>query len=103
MNALNKHRIDEKNAAFIQRRRLFEGGVYSSNCVFKLLIYMKKFLHFDWLRAVQFLQNTIPKERHSVQISFDVINSYDTCIFIACLCFSDFSLCYNYIVNSLCN
>ena len=23
-----------------------------------LIIYMKKFLHFDWLRAVQFLGNT---------------------------------------------
>ena len=26
------------------------------------IIYMKKFLHFDWLRAVQFLGNTVPKE-----------------------------------------
>ena len=51
-----------KSAAFIQGRHLLEGGVYSSNCVFNLLIYMKKILHFDWLRAVQFLQNTIPKK-----------------------------------------
>ena len=27
-----------------------------------LIIYMKKFLHFDWLRAVQFLGNTMPKK-----------------------------------------
>ena len=27
-----------------------------------LIIYMKKFLHFDWLRAVQFLGNTVPKK-----------------------------------------
>ncbi len=45
---------------------------------------MKKFLHFDWLRAVQFLGNTVPKnesqcqkmkfsakKRNSVQISLD--------------------------------
>ncbi len=27
-----------------------------------LIIYMKKFLHSDWLRAVQFLGNTMPKK-----------------------------------------
>ncbi len=32
---------------------------------------MKKFLHFDWLRTVQFLGNTVPKKRISVQISLD--------------------------------
>ena len=45
---------------------------------------MKKFLHFDWLRAVQFLGNTVPKKEiqcqkkkfsakkgNSVQISLD--------------------------------
>ena len=38
---------------------------------------MKKFLHFDWLRAVQFLENTVPKKEiqckkgNSVQISLD--------------------------------
>ena len=38
---------------------------------------MKKFLHFDWLRAVRFLGNTVPKKKfsakkgNSVQISFD--------------------------------
>ena len=39
---------------------------------------MKKFLHFDWLRAVQFLGNTVPKKeiqwqnkKNSVQISLD--------------------------------
>ena len=38
---------------------------------------MEKFLHFDWLRAVQFLGNTVQKKkfmkkRNSVQISLDV-------------------------------
>ncbi len=38
---------------------------------------MKKFLHSDWLRAVQFLVNTVPKKEiqcqrgNSVQISLD--------------------------------
>ncbi len=37
---------------------------------------MKKLLHSDWLRAVQFLGNTVPKKRNSapkkeVQISLD--------------------------------
>ncbi len=38
---------------------------------------MKKFFHSDWLRAVQFLVNTVPKKeiecqkRNSVQISLD--------------------------------
>ncbi len=38
---------------------------------------MKKFLHSDWLRAVQFLGNTVPKKKfsakkgNSVQISLD--------------------------------
>ncbi len=38
---------------------------------------MKKFLHSDWLRAVQFLGNTVPKKQiqcqkgNSVQISLD--------------------------------
>ena len=38
---------------------------------------MKKFLHFNWLRAVQFLGNTVPKKKfsakkgNSVQISLD--------------------------------
>ncbi len=42
-----------------------------------LIIYMKKFLHSDWLRAVQFLGNTVPKKKfsakkgNSVQISLD--------------------------------
>ncbi len=34
MNALNKRRIDEKNAAFSRMRRLFECDVYS-NAAFK--------------------------------------------------------------------
>ncbi len=47
---------------------------------------MNKFVHFDWLKAVQFLGNTVPKKeiqfkkkeiqckkkRNSVQISLDV-------------------------------
>ncbi len=28
---------------------------------------MKKFLHFDWLRAVQFLGNTVPKKEIQCQ------------------------------------
>ncbi len=32
-----------------------------------ILIYMKKFLHFDWLRAVQFLGNTVPKKEIQCQ------------------------------------
>ena len=28
---------------------------------------MKKFLHFDWLRAVQFFSKTVQKRVHSVQ------------------------------------
>ena len=28
---------------------------------------MKKFLHFDWLRAVQFLENTVPKKEIQCQ------------------------------------
>ncbi len=38
---------------------------------------MKKFLYFNWLRAVQFLRNavpkknSVPKKRNSVQISLD--------------------------------
>ncbi len=46
-------------------------------CICSLIIYIKKFLHFDWLRAVQFLGNTVPKKEiqcqkgNSVQISLD--------------------------------
>ena len=32
-----------------------------------LIIYMKKFLHFDWLRAVQFFSKTVQKRVNSVQ------------------------------------
>ena len=32
-----------------------------------LIIYIKKFLHFDWLRAVQFFSKTVQKRVHSVQ------------------------------------
>ena len=28
-----------------------------------LIIYMKKFLNSDWLRAVQFFRNTVPKSK----------------------------------------
>ena len=50
-----------------------------------VIIYMKKFLHSDWLRAVQFLGNSVPKrELNSVQISnhirFLILKfSYDSC------------------------
>ncbi len=38
---------------------------------------MKEFLHFHWLRAVQFLGNTVTcKKRNSVQISLDVYGIY---------------------------
>ncbi len=46
-------------------------------CIIRLIIYMKKILHSDWLRAVQFLVNTVPKKEfsakkgNSVQISLD--------------------------------
>ena len=33
----------------------------------ELIIYMKKFLHFDWLRAVQFFSKTVQKRVNSVQ------------------------------------
>ena len=33
---------------------------------------MKKFLHFDWLRAVQFLGKYSAKKRNSVQISLEI-------------------------------
>ena len=32
-----------------------------------VIIYMKKFLHFDWLRAVQFFSKTVQKRVNSVQ------------------------------------
>ena len=32
-----------------------------------LIIYMKKFLHFDWLRAVQFFSKTVQKRVNTVQ------------------------------------
>ena len=32
-----------------------------------LIIYMKKFLHSDWLRAVQFFSKTVQKRGNSVQ------------------------------------
>ena len=32
-----------------------------------LIIYMKKFLHFDWLRAVQFFSKTVQKRGNSVE------------------------------------
>ena len=32
-----------------------------------LIIYMKKFLHSDWLRAVQFFSKTVQKRVNSVQ------------------------------------
>ncbi len=35
--------------------------------VLYLIIYMKKFIHFDWLRAVQFLGNTVPKKEIQCQ------------------------------------
>ena len=46
--------------------------------IFFIIIH-EKILHFDWLRAVQFLRNTVPKKkrnsvpkkRNSVQISLD--------------------------------
>ena len=74
---------------------------------------MKKFLRFDWLRAVQFLGNTVPKRKlsgkkgNSAQISLEskFLNylTIDVIIFIASVCFSDFSVCYNYVyaVNTL--
>ncbi len=55
---------------------------------------MKKFLHFDWLRAVQFLENTVPKKEIQCEkrkfsanfFRFYIPNfSYDSCIFIACV------------------
>ncbi len=53
---------------------------------------MKKFLHFDWLRAVQFLANAAPKKEIQCQkrkfsanfFRFKILKfSYDSCIFIA--------------------
>ena len=35
--------------------------------VYPLIIYRKKFLHFDWLRAVQFFSKTVQKRVNSVQ------------------------------------
>ena len=32
-----------------------------------LILYMKKFLHFDWLRAVQFFSKKVQKRVNSVQ------------------------------------
>ncbi len=58
---------------------------------------MKKFLDFDWLRAVQFLRNTVPKKE--IQSAKKEIQCNDSCIFIACVCFSDFSVCFNYVVE----
>ena len=38
------------------------------NTVFiNLIIYMKKFLHYDWLREMQFLGNTVQKKVNLVQ------------------------------------
>ncbi len=31
---------------------------------------MKKFLHFDWLRAVQFLGNTVQKKKFNAKKKF---------------------------------
>ena len=51
--------------------------ISENTIIYLLIIYMKKFLHFDWLRAVQFLGNTVPKKKfsakkgNSVQISLD--------------------------------
>ncbi len=56
---------------------------------------MTKFLHSDWLRAVQFLVNTVPKKESQCQkrkfsanvLKFKILKfSYDSCIFIACVC-----------------
>ncbi len=60
------------------------------------IIYMKKFLHSNWLRAVQFLGNTVPKKEiqcqkgNSVQISLDFkflnfLTTHD--IYTASVCF----------------
>ena len=82
------------------------------NVINVIIIYMKKFLHSDWLRAVQFLVNTVPKKEIQWQknkfsanfFRFKILKfSYDSCIFIACVCFSDLSLCYNYAVDTLWN
>ena len=35
--------------------------------IFHLIIYMKKFLYFDWLRAVQFFSKTVQKRVNSVE------------------------------------
>ncbi len=43
---------------------------------YTVLILHKKFLYFHWLRAVQFLGDTVPN-----WLRF----SYDSCIFIACV------------------
>ncbi len=54
-------------------------GNSGNHDIIMLIIYMKKFLHSDWLRAVQFLGHTVPKKEiqcqikkgNSVQISLD--------------------------------
>ncbi len=71
-------------------------GRLSNFQITDLIIYMKKFLHFDWLRAVQFLGNTAPKKeiqgqkkkfrarkRNSVQISlgFKFLNFLTTRVY----------------------
>ncbi len=73
---------------------------------------MKKILHFDWLRAVQVLGNIVPekeiqcqKKKFSVQVSLDFksLNFLTTHVYLACVCFSGFSVCYNYAVNTMWN
>ena len=47
------------------------GGIFVYLCYARvisfIIIYMKKFLHFDWLRAVQFLGNTVPEKEIQCQ------------------------------------
>ena len=43
-----------------------DGNLLNESCLFLLIIYMKNFLHSDWLRAVQFFSKTVQKRVNSV-------------------------------------
>ncbi len=104
-----------ENTTWLHRNMKFVSSVYQDiqKCSITLLIiYMKKFLHSDWLRAVQFLGNTVPKKRNSVpkkgnsvQISLDFkfLNFLTTDDIYSMHMFRLTLVCYNYTVNTLWN
>ena len=57
----------EKKLSTATKTRILAKWDLARSCLKSLIIYMKKFLHFDWLSAVQFFSKTVQKRGNSVQ------------------------------------